>query len=503
MYKFFSKLGRSLLLPIAVLPAAGLLLGLGSAFSDNNILRMLPILDNDFCLAVFGVMKSAGSIVFSNIALIFSIGIAVGFAKDKQGVAGLSSAISFLIFNAVLKYISSLVFPDATVDTGVLGAIVIGLTVSYLHNKFYKIKLPDALAFFGGSRFVPIVSSLAAIFWGVFFSFTWSYIFTGLLFVGQWISGLGIFGSFLYGFFMRLLNAVGLHHAIYPLFYYTELGGTEMVNGQLVSGAQNIFFAQMADPNFEGLYTSSLKYFSGRYPTIMFGVPAAALAIYFAIPKKNRQKFKGLYLSGGLSSFLTGVTEPIEYTFLFVAPWLYIIHAVLDGLSFMLTDLFAVRIGSVFSGGFIEFSLFGIVQTNEQTHWIVCVIIGLVWAVVYFVIFSFCIRKFKVAVPGMNDEDPAAIEKGINAIRGKDSSIQLDIIKGLGGKENIKDVSACATRLRVSVADSSKVDSDALKKTGALAVINKGGGVQAVYGTKADLISTQVNEALRTEINDE
>lgn len=507
MYKFFSQLGRALMLPISVLPIAGLLLGIGSAFSTDSAVAMFPFLSNDIVASILAIFKDAGSAVFTNIALIFAVGLAVGFSKEDKGVAGLSSVICFLIFKAVSQNIADVAFGIESMDTGVIGALAVGLSVAVLHNKYHKIQLPNVIGFFSGNRFIPILCGLAGIILGGIFALIWAFVYPALVAAGQAIASMGPIGSFFYGFFMRLLGALGLHHAIYPMFWYTELGGTEMVNGVMVSGAQNIYFAQMADPNFEGLYTYGTRFVAGRFPTIMFGIPAAAIAMYLALPKKNRPKYKGLYLSGGLTSFLTGITEPVEYTFLFVAPWLYLIHCVLDGLSFLVTDLLAVRIGNAFGAGVIEFGLFGIMQGDSRSHWIICVLIGLVWAVLYFVIFYFCVKKFKVPIPGMLDEDEdGPIVSGKEALLGKKVSKEeklhddcLNILEALGTKENISVVTACATRLRVTVKDDSKVNESALKKTGAIAVINKKGGIQAVYGTKAELISSEINKIIKEQ----
>lgn len=504
MYKKLSQLGRALMLPIAVLPAAGLLLGLGSAFTSDMALKAIPFLSNDLVYSLLVIFKGAGNAVFENIALLFSIGIAVGLAKESKGTAGLSGGLAHMVFMTVMLNCQQLdIFADfakdVKMDTGVLGAIVIGVTVATLHNKYHKTQLPDALAFFSGNRLIPIISAFAAILLGIVFFFIWPFLYNGLIKASEGIAYLGCFGSFLYGASMRLLGAVGLHHAVYPLFWFTELGGVEDVAGQTIAGAQNIYFAQMADPNHVGLYTASTKYFAGRFPTIMLGVPAAALAMYFAIPKKNRQKFKGLYLSGGLTAILTGVTEPIEYSFLFVAPWLYAIHCVLDGLSFMVMDLLSVRIGNAFSAGVFEFGLFGVMQGNEKTNWIICVLVGLAWAAGYFVIFYVLIKKFKVPVPGMVTKDVAEEEFVPKSKEDRLAMQSAAILKSLGGSDNIETLSACATRLRVSVKDASIIDRDAIKAQGAIAIIEKGGGIQAVFGPKADLISTEINSIMKRD----
>lgn len=504
MYKVLSQLGRALMLPIAVLPAAGLLLGIGSAFTSDMAVKAFPILDNEIVFSILTILKGAGSVVFENIALLFSIGIAVGLAKENKGTAGLSGGLAFMIFATVMLDCQELqVFDEfakgVKMDTGVLGAIVIGVTVSILHNKFHKTQLPDALAFFSGNRLIPILSAIAAILLGVIFFFLWPVLYKALIVGSEWIAKLGCIGSFLYGASMRLLGAVGLHHAVYPMFWFTELGGVEDVAGQTIAGAQNIYFAQMADAGHEGLYTYGTRFFAGRFPTIMFGVPAAALAMYFAIPKKNRKKFKGLYFSGGLTAFLTGVTEPIEYSFLFVAPWLYAIHCILDGVSFLVMDILSVRIGNAFGAGIFEFGLFGIMQGNEKSNWIICVLIGLVWAVGYFIIFYALIKKFRIPIPGMVTKDAASEEFVPKTKEDKLALQAAHIFKALGGSSNIETLSACATRLRVSVKDVSLVDKDALKTEGALAIIEKGGGIQAVYGPKADLISTEINSIIKNE----
>ena len=350
MFKKFSQLGRAFMLPIAILPAAGLLLGLGGALTNKSAVAAYPFLNQGWLQTILSVMSFAGNAVFANLALIFAIGIAVGLAKGDKGTAGLAGGVSFLVYTATISGLLELFSAkDATIDTGVVGSIVIGGMVAYLHNRYRKIELPQFLGFFGGSRFIPIITSLVAILIGSFFYMIWPPIQDGLVIVGHKIAGMGSIGTFFYGFLLRLTGAVGLHHTIYPLFWYTSLGGTEMVAGATVSGAQNIFFAQLADPNHTGLFTYGTRFFAGRFATMMFGLPAACYAMYRAIPKQNRTKNGGLYFSGALTSFLTGITEPIEYMFLFAAPWLYVIHAFLDGLSFFFADLLNIRIGNSFS----------------------------------------------------------------------------------------------------------------------------------------------------------
>lgn len=497
MFKKFSQLGRAFMLPIAILPVAGLLLGIGGALSNASAIKAYPFLDQAWLQTILNVMSFAGNAVFANLALIFTIGVAVGLANGDKGTAGLAGAVAYLVYTATISGLLELFSAkDASIDTGVVGSIVIGTTVAFLHNKYRKIQLPQFLGFFGGSRFIPIVASLSAIIIGSFFYIIWPPIQNGLEITGHHIAAMGSIGTFFYGFLLRLTGAVGLHHTIYPLFWYTSLGGTETVAGEVVSGAQNIFFAQLADPNHTGLFTYGTRFFAGRFATMMFGLPAACYAMYRSIPKQNRTKNAGLYFSSGLTSFLTGITEPAEYMFLFVAPWLYVIHAFLDGLSFYFADILNIRIGNSFSGGLIDFLLFGILQGNDKTNWIKVIIFGCIWAVVYYLVFSFCIKKFHVNIPGMElvaDGDNMVSKEDTNSTLKEESEI---IINALGGVDNIQTVSACATRLRVAVVDPKIVKIEIIKNLGATAVFEVQGGIQAVFGGKADLLSQEINQLL-------
>lgn len=370
MFKQLQKIGKSFMLPIAILPAAGLLLGIGGAFSNPATIASYPILENSALQGVFTVMSAAGNTVFANLALLLSIGLCIGLAKRDKGTAALAGIVGYLVMTATITAMLQLTDPDRKIDTGVVGALVIGAVAVWLHNRYYKIELPTALGFFGGSRFVPIVSAFAGILVGVVFFLVWPPIQQAMVSAGNAIAELGPFGTFLYGFLMRLSGAVGLHHMIYPMFWYTPLGGTDTVNGAQVVGAQTIFFAQLADPQHTGMFTEGTRYFAGRFDTMMFGLPGACLAMWRCVPKDRRAKYTGLFLSVALTSFLTGITEPIEYMFLFVAPLLYVFHALLDGVSFFLADILNIRIGNTFSGGAIDFTLFGILQGNARTNWI-------------------------------------------------------------------------------------------------------------------------------------
>ncbi|ASW44355.1 PTS transporter subunit EIIC [Clostridium isatidis] len=498
MFKQLQKLGKSFMLPIAILPAAGLLLGIGGALTNPNTINAYPFLNIAWLQGIFAIMSAAGNAVFANLSLIICIGLCVGLAKKDKGTAGLAGAVAFLVMNASIAGMITTFNPEiGSIDTGVVGAIVIALMVSFLHNRYSTIKLPDVLGFFGGSRFVPIVSSLGAVFVAVVFFLIWPTFQGWLVTAGKGIAGLGVLGTFLYGFLLRLSGAVGLHHMIYPLFWYTELGGVETVAGQAIVGAQNIFFAQLADPNHVGLFTEGTRFFAGRFGTMMFGLPAACLAMYHCVPKERRRAFYGLFLGTALTSFITGITEPIEFMFLFIAPWLYVVHAFFDGVSFLVADLLNISIGNTFSGGLIDFTLFGILQGNAKTNWLLVLVQGAIWAALYYFTFKFLITKFNVKTPG-RDENAEDGNEEVKVVSPKDeiNSKAVQILEALGGKENLEDVEACITRLRVAVKDVKKVDKERIKKLGATGVLEVGGGIQAIFGAKADPLSKKINELI-------
>ncbi len=493
MFKSLQKVGKSFMLPIAILPAAGLFLGIGGALSNATTVKAYPMLNVPWLQGIFKVMAGSGEIVFVNLALILCIGLAVGLAKKDKGTAGLAGAVAFLVMNAALKGMVGAFLAEGakSIDTGVVGAIVIGLTVSYLHNKYRDIQLPAILGFFGGSRFIPIVSAFAAIGVAFIFFIIWPTFQGWLIEAGNAISKLGLLGTFLYGFLLRLTGAVGLHHMIYPLFWFTELGGVEQVAGSTVVGAQKIFFAQLADPDHMGLYTEGTRYFAGRFATMMFGLPAACLAMYHCVPKQRRHLVAGILLSAAITSFITGITEPIEYMFLFVAPWLYVIHAFLDGVSFLVADLLNISIGNTFSGGVIDFTLFGVLQGNAFTNWVYVLIVGPIWSVLYYVTFRFCITKFNVMTPGRDESEEIKVvtKETLN-------ETAVEVLKALGGSGNIEELDACITRLRVSVTDATKVDKDRMKALGASGVIEVQGGIQVIFGAMADPIKERINNII-------
>ncbi len=499
------RFGKSFMLPIAVLPAAGLLLGIGGALSNPNTLEAYPFLNVGWLQGVFTVMASAGSIVFANLAVLFAVGVAVGLAKGDKGTAGLASLIAYLVMNAtinaLLKINGSLVTenPGAvgqgvimgiqTLETGVFGGVIIGLVTGYLHDRYNKISLPQFLGFFGGSRFVPIICSLAAMGVGVLMTVIWPHFQQVIFGLGGLVDASGYLGTFIYGFVLRMLGPFGLHHIFYLPFWTTALGGSEVINGQLVEGTQRIFFAQLADPHTQQFYIGTARFMSGRFITMMFGLVGACLAMYHTASPENRKRVGGLLLSAALTSFLTGITEPIEFSFLFVAPALYLVHALFDGLAFMLAHILHITIGQTFSGGFIDFMLFGVLQGEAKTHWMYVPLVGVPWFFLYYFTFRFLIVRFNFKTPGRGEELPTGV-----ALEGNARSQQ--VLAALGGKDNVVELDCCATRLRITVKQSQLLDEAGLKASGARAVIIRGNGVQVIYGPHVTIIKNEVEELL-------
>ncbi|EOW6517604.1 PTS transporter subunit EIIC [Cronobacter dublinensis] len=499
------RFGKSFMLPIAVLPAAGLLLGVGGALSNPNTLTAYPFLDVGWLQAVFTIMSSAGAIVFANLSVLFAVGVAVGLARTDKGTAGLAALLAFLVMNATINALLTLtgnlaqsnpgavgqgmVLGIQTLETGVFGGVVIGLVTCALHQRFNKIALPQFLGFFGGSRFVPIASALAAIVIGALMTVVWPPFQKVIFGLGGLVEATGYVGTLLYGFVLRMLGPFGLHHIFYLPFWTTALGGSEIVNGQLVEGTQRIFFAQLADPATQQFYIGTSRFMSGRFITMMFGLTGACLAMYHTAKPENKKRVAGLLLSAALTSFLTGITEPIEFSFLFVAPVLYVIHAFFDGLAFMLAHLLHITIGQTFSGGFIDFILFGVLQGEAKTHWLRVPLVGVPWFFLYYFTFRYLITRFDFATPGREKETQAAVPM--------DASKRAQaIVDGLGGRDNLQDVDCCATRLRVTVNDGRKVNEAALTATGARGVILRGNGVQVIYGPHVTIIKNEVEELL-------
>ncbi|MBQ5332981.1 MAG: PTS transporter subunit EIIC [Oscillospiraceae bacterium] len=527
IFGVLQRVGRSFMLPIALLPVAGLLLGIGSSFTNPTTLETYGLTDvikeGGTLYTILDIMSKTGSIVFDNLALLFAMGVAIGMAKKEKEVAALSGAIGYLIMNtAISTLISAKGGAEAmaanstttalgmpTLQMGVFGGIIVGLGVAALHNRFYKIKLPQVLSFFGGTRFVPIITSVVYLIVGIVMFYIWPVVQGGISYLGQFVLASGYGGTWVYGIIERALIPFGLHHVFYMPIWQTELGGSMIIDGVTVQGAQNIFFAELASGSAEHFSVSATRFMSGKFPFMIFGLPAAAFAIYKAARPEKKKSAGGLLLSAALTSMLTGITEPLEFTFLFVAPVMYAVHCVLAGLSYMLMHIFNVGVGMTFSGGIIDLTLFGILQGNAKTSWIWIIIVGLVYAVVYYYVFYFMITKLDLKTPGReadNEETKLYTRKDMNdrketAANSNDNPDRVSalILKGLGGKSNLSDVDCCATRLRITVNDPDKVQDSLLRKSGASGVIHKGNGIQIIYGPQVAVIKSDLEDFLDTD----
>ena len=521
IFSVLQRVGRSFMLPIALLPIAGLLLGIGSSFTNATTLETYHltsvIKEGGVLYTILEIMSKTGSVVFDNLALLFAMGVAIGMAKKEKEVAALSGAISYLVMNTVISALitarggvealpansTANVLGITTLQMGVFGGIIVGLGVAALHNRFYKIELPQVLSFFGGTRFVPIVCSVVYLIVGAAMFFIWQPVQTGISRLGTLVLESGYAGTWIYGIIERALIPFGLHHVFYMPFWQTELGGSMLIDGTLVSGAQNIFFAELASNSAEPFSVSATRFMTGKFPFMIFGLPAAAFAMYRAARPEKKKAVGGLLLSAALTSMITGITEPLEFTFLFAAPLMYGVHCVLAGLSYMLMHIFDVGVGMTFSGGLIDLTLFGILQGNAKTNWIWIVIIGLVYAVVYYFVFYFMITKLDLKTPG-READNGEVKLYTRADYNKKSGDKTSglLLKGLGGKDNISDLDCCATRLRVTVKNTDLTDESALKASGASGVIRKGNGIQIVFGPKVSVIKSALEDYMENPLSD-
>ena len=538
IFGVLQRVGRSFMLPIAILPVAGLLLGLGSSFTNTTTIETYGLQwllgDKTILHALLVIMNAVGSAIFDNLPLIFAVGVAIGMAKKEKEVSALSAVIAYFVMNvsinAMLK-ISGKILADGSIakdvldgtitsvcgiqslQMGVFGGIIVGLGVAALHNRFYKIELPNALSFFGGTRFVPIISTVAYLFVGILMYFIWPTVQNGIYALGGVVTGTGYFGTLLFGIIKRALIPFGLHHVFYMPFWQTAVGGTMEVAGHMVEGGQNIFFAQLADSaNIAHFSADATRYFSGEFIFMIFGLPGAALAMYKCAKPEKKKQAGSLLLSATLACMFTGITEPLEFSFLFVAPALFAVQVVLAGSAYMIAHILNIAVGLTFSGGLLDFFLFGILQGNEKTSWMLVIPVGIVYFLLYYFIFSFLIKKFDLKTPGREDDDTETklyTKADVNERKaGKDvknpdekagtvaDELSQTISRGLGGKANISDVDCCATRLRITVIDPDKVNDALLKSTGASGVVHKGQGVQIIYGPRVTVIKSDLEDYL-------
>jgi PTS system D-glucosamine-specific IIC component len=503
LFGVLQRVGKALMLPVAILPAAGLLLAFGNAFKNPALLKLLPALDTSWFQLVANVMEQSGNIVFSNLSLLFAVGVAVGLAGG-EGVAGLAAIIGYLIMNVTMSVIEgvkpemidkdpsfAMVLGIPTLQTGVFGGIIVGILASYLYKRYYNIELPQYLGFFAGKRFVPIITAVSALVLGIIMTWIWPPVQNGLnAFSESMINSNLTLASFVFGVIERSLIPFGLHHIFYSPFWF-EFGSYHSATEGLVRGDQRIFFAQLKD----NAPLTAGTFMTGKFPFMMFGLPAAALAMYHEARPEHKKVVAGIMGSAALTSFLTGITEPIEFTFLFVAPVLFGIHAIFAGLSFMTMQLLNVKIGMTFSGGVIDYLLFGVLP--NRTDWWLVIPVGLVFSVIYYFGFRFAIRKWNLKTPGREIVDD---EVETNVGPSNKDSLAANILEGLGGPSNIADLDACITRLRVSVRDPKEVDKNRLKKLGASGVLEMGNSIQAIFGTRSDTIKSEIKDIMDGKI---
>lgn len=535
IFSVLQRVGRSFMLPIAILPVAGLLLGIGSSFTNATTIEtyhLTSILGEGTIMnALLMIMNKVGSAVFDNLPLIFAVGVAIGMAKKEKEVSALSAVIAYFVMNtainamltitgqildngeiaeSVLEGTITSVCGIQSLQMGVFGGIIVGLGVAALHNKFYRIQLPSALSFFGGTRFVPIISTIVYMFVGILLYFVWPVVQNGIYALGGLVTGSGYVGTLIFGLIKRALIPFGLHHVFYMPFWQTAVGGTMEVAGQMVQGGQNIFFAQLADSaNIAHFSADATRYFSGEFIFMIFGLPGAALAMYQCAKPEKKKAAGGLLLSAALACMATGITEPLEFSFLFVAPALFAVQVVLAGTAYMIAHMLNIAVGLTFSGGLLDFFLFGILQGNAKTSWMRVIPVGIIYFFLYYFIFKFMIKKFNFKTPGREDDDTetklytkadvnARREAGQAGAAASEDAVSEAITRGLGGKKNISDVDCCATRLRCTVKDASRVNDGILKATGASGVVHKGQGVQVIYGPNVTVIKSNLEDYLET-----
>ena len=504
LFSLLQRIGQSFMLPIALLPIAGIFLGIGSSLTNTNMLAAYHLKGlmgpGTAPYILFSLLNSAGSIIFDNLPILFAVGVAIGMARSEKATAALSSIVAFFVMHSTIGSLitytgrSHSFLTGATTEIvgitslqmGVFGGIIVGLGVAALHNRFYKIELPKVFSFFGGTHFIPIISAITYVGIGILMFYIWPPIQILINDAGKLVLMSGYGGTFVYGLLERALIPFGLHHVFYMPFWQTAVGGRELVNGQLIEGAQNIFFAELASPDTSHFSVAATRFMSGKFPLMMFGLPGAALAMYTCARPENKKAVGSLLLSAAISSAVTGITEPLEFAFLFVAPPLYVIHCAFAGLSYMLMHILNVGIGMTFSGGFLDFFLFGILQGNTKTSWLHVIPVGILYFIVYFIVFRVMILKFNYQTPGHEKDNATPVNNADNKSQ--------QILDGLGGLENISDLSCCATRLRVTLHRPSKLNKEKLLATGAAAVVANGDGVQVVYGPEVTVIHARLQD---------
>ncbi|WP_432402308.1 glucose-specific PTS transporter subunit IIBC [Wukongibacter sp. M2B1] len=497
VFGVLQQVGKALMLPVALLPAAGILLALGATIQNPFLLEKIPALGGDGFQLVASLMEQTGGIVFGNLPLLFAIGVAVGLAGG-EGVAGIAATIGYLIMNVTMGVLSQAMKPEIvensrafteilgipTLQTGVFGGVIVGIMAASLYKKYYNIELPPYLGFFAGKRFVPIITAASSIVLGLAMIFVWPLIQGALdTFSRSMIDTNKTLAAFIFGVIERSLIPFGLHHIFYSPFWF-EFGEYTTKAGELVRGDQAIFFKQLTD----NVPFTAGTFMTGKFPFMMFGLPGAALAMYKEARPEKKKIVAGIMASAALTSFLTGITEPLEFTFLFVAPMLFAVHALFAGLSFMTMHILNIKIGMTFSGGIIDYLLFGVLP--NRTAWYLVIPVGIVFFLIYYFGFRFAIRKWDIKTPGREESetnDNVAVEAG---------SLAVNVLDALGGNENIKSLDACITRLRVSVNDIKKVDKERIKALGAAGVLEVGNNIQAIFGPKSDQLKTQIRDVM-------
>lgn len=495
-FGILQRIGKSLMLPVALLPAAGLLMGIGTLLQNSSVITNLPILAGEGFQLIASIMSSSGDIIFSNLPLIFAVGVAIGMSNG-DGVAALASIVAFLIMNMTIGITAGVDLAQAytnpmydmvlgipTLQTGVFGGILIGMVSAFIYQKFYDIKLPEFLGFFSGKRFVPIVAAMAGLLIGIIMVVIWPPIQNYLLDFSRSMIGTNkTISALIFGIIERALIPFGLHHIWYNPFWY-QFGEYTNLAGQLVIGDQAIFFAQLKD----GVEFTAGTFMTGKFPFMMFGLPAATLAMYHETEDDKKKLVAAILFSGALTSFLTGITEPIEFMFLFAAPVLFGVHCIFAGLSFMIMQLLNVKIGLTFSGGLIDFILFGVIPNRTKWWWVI--IIGIIFAAIYYIGFRYIIRKLDLKTPGRERE-----ENEVN-IDISDGDLAYKVLDALGGTKNIKYLDACITRVRVTVKNMRLVNRSKLKALGSADLMIIGDNIQAVFGPKSDMLKEQIKDII-------